>query len=170
MDARIDAELRSHIEMAVEDAMHGGVPEAEARRAARLRFGNPVTVREKTMGADAALELAGIGRDVKFALRQLRRSPGFAVTAIATLALGIGATTAIFTLIQQVILRTLPVAKPGELWRIGDAVSCCYAQGYTQTSDDRTNDWSLFSWEAYKLFRANTPEFRELAAFEIGEG
>ncbi|MGA8530584.1 MAG: ABC transporter permease [Acidobacteriaceae bacterium] len=170
VDAEINAELRSHIEMAVEDAMRAGVPEAEARREARLRFGNPVLVKERTMGSDAALGLEGIGRDVKVALRQLRKSPGFAVTAIVTLALGIGATTAIFTLIQQAVLRSLPVAKAGELWRVGDAVSCCYAQGYAQTSDDRANDWSLFSWEGYKQFRASTPAFRDLAAFEIGEG
>jgi predicted permease len=170
MNADIEAELRSHIEMAVEDAIRAGMPEAEARRTARLRFGNPVTVREKTAGADASLGLEGLARDVRHALRQLRKSPGFAVTAIVTLALGIGATTAIFTLIQQVMLRSLPVAKPAELWRMGDAVSCCYAQGYTQTSEDRPNDWSLFSWEAYRQFRANTPPFQELAAFEIGEG
>jgi predicted permease len=170
VDAEIEAELRSHIEMAVEEAMRAGLSESEARRAARLRFGNPVTLRERTMGADAALTLEAIGRDVRYALRQLRKSPGFAVTAILTLALGIGATTAIFTLIQQVILRSLPVVKPAQLWRVGDAVSCCYAQGFTQTSDEKTNDWSLFSWEAYKEFRANTPAFQDLAAFEIGEG
>ena len=170
VDAEIEAELRSHIELAVEDAMRQGFPEAEARRAARLRFGNPVVTRERTTGSDLALDLEGIARDGKFALRQLRQSPGFAVTAIVTLALGIGATTAIFTLIQQAILRSLPVAKPGQLWRIGDSAACCYAQGYTQSSDDQANDWSLFSWEAYRQFRANTPAFQDLAAFEIGEG
>ncbi|HEY1810453.1 MAG TPA: ABC transporter permease [Acidobacteriaceae bacterium] len=170
IDAEIEAELCAHIEMAVENAIGEGMPEVDAQRAARLQFGNPVMVRERTMSADAALGLAGIGRDVKFALRQLRKSPGFAVAAILTLALGIGATTAVFTLIQQVLLRSLPVAKPGELWRIGDSATCCYAQGYAQTRGDRSNDWSLFSWEAYRQFRANTPAFRDLAAFEIGEG
>jgi predicted permease len=168
--AEIDAELRSHIDMAAEDMVRAGVPRAEALRKARLRFGNPVMLQERTLGSDAALGLAGLGRDVKFALRQLRRSPGFAATAILTLALGIGATTAVFTLIQQVILRSLPVVKPAELWRVGDSASCCYAQGYTQMNGDRPNDWSLFSWEAYLQFRANTPAFRDLAAFEIGEG
>ncbi len=170
VNAEIDAELRSHIEMAVEDVMRAGVAEADARRAARLRFGNPAAVRERTLASDVALSLEGIGRDMKFALRQLRRSPGFAVTAILTLALGIGATTAIFSLIQQVLLRPLPVVQPGQLWRVGDAMTCCYAQGYSQTSDDRSNDWSLFSGEAYRHFRANTPALEDLAAFEIGEG
>lgn len=103
--------------------------------------------------------------------RQLRQSPAFTVTAVLTLALGIGATTAIFTLVQQVMLRSLPVARPEQLWRIGDAVRCCYSDGYTQGDGNglAQNDWSLFSWEAYKLFRANTPAFEELATFQIGE-
>ena len=107
-----------------------------------------------------------------YALRQLRQSPVFTATAILTLALGIGATTAIFTLMQQVMLRSLPVARPEQLWRIGDAIDCCYADGYTQ-GDRRglpPNNWTLFSWEAYKLLRGSTPAFEQLAAFQIGEG
>jgi len=118
------------------------------------------------------LWLDSIWRDVKLALRQLRRSPAFTTTAILTLALGIGATTAIFTLVQQVMLRSLPVATPDQLWRIGDAAECCYSDGYTQGNGNErpSNDWNLFSWEAFKVFRANTPTFEQLAAFEIGEG
>ena len=170
IDAEIVEELRTHVEMAVEDGVRSGLTEEEARRRARVRFGNPVVMRERTMGADAALGIESLGRDVKFALRQMRKSPGFAVTAVLTLALGIGATTAVFTLVQQVMLRSLPVAKPAELWRIGDAAECCYSDGYTQRSAQAQNDWSLFSWEAYRLFRANTPRFEELAAFQPGEG
>lgn len=106
--------------------------------------------------------------DLKQALRQLRQSPGFTTTAVITLALGIGATTAIFTLVQQVMLRSLPVARPDQLWRIGDAVRCCNWGGYTQNDDQHPNDFSLFSWEAYKLFRANTPAFEDLAAMQPG--
>ena len=106
--------------------------------------------------------------DFRQSLRQLRKSPGFTVTAVVTLALGIGATTAIFTLIQQVMLRSLPVVKPGELWKIGDADRCCNWGGYTQGGNGKPNDWSLFSWEAYKQFRDNTPAFSDLAAFQAG--
>jgi predicted permease len=102
--------------------------------------------------------------DFRQSLRQLRKSPGFTMTAVLTLALGIGATTAIFTLIQQVMLRTLPVVKPGELWKVGDKDLCCNWGGYTQND----GDFALFSWEAYKQFRDNTPEFTELAAFQAG--
>jgi predicted permease len=109
---------------------------------------------------------------LRHTFRQLRQSPAFTVTAILTLALGIGATTAIFTLVQQVMLRSLPVARPEQLWRIGDAVRCCYSDGYTQGNGNGLpqNDWNLFSWEAYKVFRAGTPGFEQLAAFQIGEG
>jgi putative ABC transport system permease protein len=103
--------------------------------------------------------------DLRDALRQMRKAPGFATTALITLALGIGATTAIFTLVHQVMLKSLPVAKPGELWRIGDKVRCCNWGGYTQ---DVEGDFALFSWEAYRNFRAHTPEFADLAALQAG--
>src|SRR5215469_10127088 len=103
--------------------------------------------------------------DLKHSLRQLRSSPGFTATVVITLALGIGATTAIFTLVHQVMLKSLPVSKPEELWRIGDKIRCCNWGGYTQGDD---NNFSLFSWEAYKDFRAHTPEFVDLAALQAG--
>src|SRR5246500_1303787 len=103
--------------------------------------------------------------DLKHALRQLRSSPGFAATVVVTLALGIGATTAIFTLVHQVMLKSLPVTKPEELWRIGDKIRCCNWGGYNQDDD---GDFTLFSWEAYKNFRAHTPEFTDLAALQAG--
>ena len=103
--------------------------------------------------------------DLREALRQLRKAPGVTTTAVVTLALGIGATTAIFTLVHQVMLKSLPVTKPEELWRIGDKVRCCNWGGYTQGDD---GDFSLFSWEAYKNFRAQTPEFADLAALQAG--
>jgi predicted permease len=103
--------------------------------------------------------------DLRDAVRQLRKAPSFTATGLITLALGIGATTAIFTLVHQVMLKSLPVAKPGQLWRIGDKVRCCNWGGYTQGED---GDFALFSWEAYKHFRAHTPEFEELAALQAG--
>jgi putative ABC transport system permease protein len=103
--------------------------------------------------------------DLRDALRQLKKAPGFTTTAVITLALGIGATTAIFTLVHQVMLKSLPVTKPDELWRIGDKIRCCNWGGYVQGDD---GDFSLFSWEAYKNFRARTPEFTDLAALQAG--
>lgn len=103
--------------------------------------------------------------DLRDAWRQLRKAPGFTATAVITLALGIGATTAIFTLVHQVMLKSLPVAKPEELWRIGDKIRCCNWGGYTQGDD---GNFSLFSWEIYQNFRSHTPEFAELAAMQAG--
>src|SRR6202453_3122663 len=103
--------------------------------------------------------------DLRDAIRHLRKAPGFAATVVITLALGTGATTAIFRLGHQVMLKSLPVAKPDQLWRIGDKIRCCNWGGYTQGED---GDFALFSWEAYKHFRAQTPEFTDLAALQAG--
>ena len=99
--------------------------------------------------------------DVRYAIRQFMHAPGFTTTAVLTLALGIGATTGIFTLVHAVLLRSLPVAKPSELIRIGDTEDCC-VNGGLQT------DWTLFSYEKYKAFRDGTRGFTELAAYQAG--
>src|ERR1700682_350825 len=98
---------------------------------------------------------------VRYALRQFSKAPGFTATAILTLALGIGATTAIFTLVHAVLLKSLPVVKPEELVRIGNEEHCC-------VDDILETNWSLFSYEQYRLFKENTPGFAELAAFQAG--
>jgi len=107
--------------------------------------------------------------DVKTALRQLRKSPGFAVTAVLTLALGIGATTAIFTLVNAVLLKSLPVKDPAGLWRIGDNEQCCFNGGLPTYIGGKMYDWSLFSYPQYTEFRDNTPGLAGLAAFEGGD-
>ncbi|MGC2617962.1 MAG: ABC transporter permease [Acidobacteriaceae bacterium] len=106
--------------------------------------------------------------DLKNAMRQLRRSPGFALTAVLTLALGIGATTAIFTLVHAVLLKSLPVADPAALVRIGDTEQCCENSGLPDYQEPM-NDWSLFSWDQYQQFAAHTPGFQQLAAFESND-
>ncbi len=99
--------------------------------------------------------------DVRYAMRQFAHAPGFTATAVLTLALGIGATTAIFTLVHAVLLKSLPVAKPSELIRIGDNENCCVNGGLQE-------NWSLFSYDKYKTFRDGTHGFTELAAFQAG--
>jgi predicted permease len=102
-------------------------------------------------------------QDLRHTVRQLRKAPGFTLTAVVTLALGIGATTAIFTLVHAVLLKSLPVTRPDELWRIGKKVHCCNWGGYTQWEE-----FSLFNNELYHRFKDNTPQFEELAAFQGG--
>jgi len=102
-------------------------------------------------------------QDIKFALRQLRKAPGFTMTAILTLALGIGANAAIFTLVHAVLLKSLPVTDPSSLLRVGDRDDCCVNGGVPDE-----NDYSIFASELYEHLRDNTPEFEQLAAMQAG--
>ena len=102
-------------------------------------------------------------QDLGYAFRQVRKTPGFTITVLLTLALGIGANSAIFTLVHSVLLRNLPVADPRTLIRIGDRDDCCVNWG---THDN--GDYSLFASETYYFFKRNLPEFEELAAMESG--
>jgi len=102
-------------------------------------------------------------QDLEYGLRQLRKTPGFTLTVLLTLALGIGANSAIFTLVNSVLLRNLPVADPKTLIRIGDQDDCCVNSG---TNDN--GDYSLHATETYYLFKKNLPEFDQLAAMESG--
>ena len=106
-------------------------------------------------------------QDVQYAFRQLRKSPGFALTVVLTLALGIGANTAIFTLVRQILLSTLPVANPAQLYRIGDKPQCCVDGGFPEDAAT-TGDFSIFSYELYKHLERAAPEFEELAAAQAG--
>src|SRR6516162_5598602 len=103
--------------------------------------------------------------DIRIAFRQLRKSPGFALTVILTIALGIGANTAIFTLVHAVLLKSLPVTDPNTLYRIGDKDDCCVNGGFM--NDD--GDFDLFSYELYKHLRDTSPEFEQLAAMQAGQ-
>ncbi len=104
-------------------------------------------------------------QDIRYALRQLRKSPGFTITAVLTLALGIGANTAIFTLVHAVMLKSLPVANPSQLYRIGNNDICCVYGGLQ--GDD--GGWGLFSYGLYRQIRDNTPQFEQIAAFQANE-
>ena len=101
--------------------------------------------------------------NVRYALRQFRSAPVFVAAAVLTLALGIGGTTAIFTLIDAVMLRSLPVGDPGRLYRVGEGDECCVEGG----PQDR---WGFFSYPLFERLKAATPEFEEVTAFQAGRG
>ena len=97
----------------------------------------------------------------RYAIRQFRLSPVFTAAAVLTLALGIGGTTAIFTLIHAVMLRSLPVSDPGRLYRVGEGDECCVEGGPQDI-------WGMFSFPLYERLKAETPQFEEVAAFQAG--
>ncbi len=103
-------------------------------------------------------------QDLRYAARQLQKTPGFTVTVLLILALGIGANAAIFSLVNAVMLKSLPVVDPTTLWRLGDHNDCCV--GTNGPRDD--GDYSYFSTDTYQQLRKNVPEFEELAAMQAG--
>src|SRR5512144_571575 len=100
---------------------------------------------------------------IRYAVRQFRLSPVFTAAAVLTLALGIGGTTAIFTLVHAIMLRSLPVSDPARLYRIGDGDNCC-VQGGPQ------DEWGMFSFPLYERLKAEAPEFEDVTAFQAGAG
>ena len=115
IEQEIDAELREHMAMCIDDNLARGMSHEQAERDARRRFGSPAAMRERVTAEDAALGLESLWHDVREALRVFHRSPGFSLVIVTTLALGIGANTAIFEILNAVRLRTLPISNPGEL-------------------------------------------------------
>ena len=115
LDREIEDELREHLNMRTEVNLAQGMSPEQAARAARLRFGNPAVFKENVGAEDAALSFDSLLRDMRYALRGFATSAGFTAVAISTLALGIGANTAIFQLLDAIRLRSLPVEKPQEL-------------------------------------------------------
>ena len=128
-EARLDDELRSVIEMAALDKIRDGVPPDEARRQARLEFGGLEPVKEQVRDRPHGHLLDEIGRDVRYAARMFARTPGFTAVVMITLALGIGANTAIFSLLDALMLRVLPVRNPHELVQVNLRARDTPAQG-----------------------------------------
>jgi macrolide transport system ATP-binding/permease protein len=166
LDRDLDEEFGGHIDLAIEENLKRGMTRQQARTAALKEFGSMTQTKEHYRRQRSLPWLEVFLQDIRYALRQLGRSPGFTLTAIVTLALGIGANTAIFTLVEGILLRSLPVADPARLYRIGDKTDCCYFQSFQ--NDD--GDFDLFSYDLYQQFRQSAPEFEQLAAVQAGGG
>ena len=122
LDEDLDAELRSHIELAVEEKMKRGMSAREARTMALREFGGVTQTREAYRTQRGLPFLEAALSDVRYGIRQLRKSPAFAMTAILTLALGIGGMTAVFSVVEAVLLRPLPFKDSGQLLSLHESV------------------------------------------------
>lgn len=164
MENDLDRELRFHFESQVVDKTRSGISESEARRLTRLEFGGIDQIKEDCRESRGTLWFESIVQDVRYGLRQFRKSPGFTLTAVITLALGIGANTSIFTLVHSVLERSLPVSDPSRLYRIGDQGTCCYFEGF----ESDNGDFDLFPYDLYLELQHSSPEFEQLAALQAG--
>src|SRR5258705_515082 len=161
VDRELDEELGAYLEMEAAEKMREGVSRKDAVREVRLERGSLEVTKEVVRSGGWEFFVETCWQDLRHSVRTLRKSPGFTAVVVLTLALGIGANTAIFTLIDAVMLRSLPVANPGQLYRLGDNNSCCVMVG-TQEG----GSFVLYSYALYENLRDHTPEFSELAAFE----
>ncbi len=156
----LDEEIRIHLEMKARDHQAAGMSAEDARRAARLEFGNPSLTLEDSRDEWRFTTLEDLVQDVRYAWRGLRRSPAFTIAVVTTLALGIGANTTIFALVDAVMLRTLPVDRPGELYVFGTSL----AEGTMRSDEPGDRHTSLFSHPLYRDLRRDTRAFSDLAA------
>jgi predicted permease len=160
-DHDLNDEMRFHIEARTEDLIRAGLPREEALRRARIEFGCLDKTKEECRESRRINWLEDLLQDVRFALRMIRKSPGFTAVAVLTLALGIGANTAIFSLINAVMLKTLPVKDPQQLvllkWD-----SSKWPPGFVQSGGD--SDFS-FSYPVFEEFREQDRVLSSIFAF-----
>ncbi len=158
-NAGIDAEVRGFFESSVEHWMRQGMSRDEAERAARAEIGSPEMVRHKVWAAGWESQAESVWKDVRFGLRQILRSPGHSLVAILSLALGIGANTAIFTVIDDLLLKQLPVHDPRMLVSFGDGSDA----GIIAASDPGPYD--IFPYDFYRRIAGYRSELEGICAF-----
>jgi predicted permease len=157
-DRDLALELDAHVQMLTDDNIRAGMAPEDARRQARLVLGGVESVKEDCRDQLGFGFFRSLLQDLSYAFRSMRRSPGFTIVALTTLALGIGATTAIFTLIDAVILKSLPVRDPGTLVVVGPARDSGVGVGLQES-------YSLYSWDLYK-YLGDTGVFAAVCALQ----
>ncbi len=158
-NAEIDEELRAFEEASRDEKARRGMSREEAQRAARVETGSGAMVREKVWASGWESIAESVWKDVRFGVRQLVKSPGFSAVAVLSLALGIGANTAIFTIINDLMLKQLPVRDPGSLLSFGDA----FGGGIVASSSPGPYD--IFPYEFFRRIGKEAREFEGITAF-----
>ncbi|HVU46312.1 MAG TPA: permease prefix domain 1-containing protein, partial [Terracidiphilus sp.] len=154
--SELDEEMNLHIALREQQQRERGVPPEEAHRTARVRFGNATRIRERSYMAWGWGWLESFAKDAVFGLRAMRRSPMLSLVAVASLALGIGANTAIFSLLDAVMLRSLPVKDPSQLVALGSGTWSGISDGFAITE--------LYSYPFFKQMRQSNAVFSDMAA------
>jgi predicted permease len=153
-EERLRLEIEEHLALQTAENLRAGMTAGEARRQAVLKFGALESIRESYREENTLPFFEILLQDTRHAMRRLRNEPLFTLTTALTLALGIGATTSIFTLVHAVLLKPLAVSNPSQLYRLGRETHCCDYGGYQQYKE-----FSIVSYDLYKYFRDNTKGF-----------
>ena len=161
MEHDLEAEVQFHLDKLTEKHMGDGLAPAQAARRARIDLGGITQIKEECRQSWGVSVLETLARDISYALRVLGKNPGFSTVVVLNLAMGIGATSAIFMLMDAVMLRPLPVSDPASLYRIGDGDEGG-AEGGLQ------GRWGMFTFPLYERLEGATPEFEEVTAFSAG--
>src|SRR5579862_2066884 len=156
MESEMDEEMRSHLRNRVDDLVRSGVSHEEAQRRARVEFGGYQRFKDECRDAAGTRFFDALGQDLRFGLRMLRQSPGFTAVAILTLALGIGANTAIFSVVYAALLRPLPYAQPDRLITLGEA---------RPTQDPTARAFWNSSYPDYVDWTRQSKTFQSIAGF-----
>jgi predicted permease len=160
VEREMDEELRGFLDASAEDKLRAGMTQEEAARAARVEMGSANTVKHRIRSAGWETAVESLWHDLRYSARMLAKSPGFSLVAVLSLALGIGANTAIFSLMTVVMLRSLPVADPGRLVLFG------HGRVVGSTDSLPNKSWELYSYSFFHRFSQKTEVFSGVAAID----
>jgi len=170
LESDLDEELRFHLEMRAEEYVRGGMSPREARRKAQSRFGHQISIKERTRDMDIVVWLESVRQDIGYSFRMMRRSPSLAAAVVLSLVLGIGASTAIFSIMDAALLRSLPVRNPEDIVLLNWIAAkmpgeCRFIGNLSDSEGGATKGWS-FSPRSFEQLRQANLDITGVAAFQ----